>query len=315
MRCLCGVARGRYSSTATGRGVTLASWRCWATGGGAVVALASALTLGLWRGHAAVLLRSGLLVSLAVAAAWLAGRNNEVVDVDVLSGLALGFFTPAAVLLGSAVSGPLLGALARGQWLLCTSGASGRTRLAALVVAVSGVGAGLGALAAGVLTWVWSLAPLASAGLLCGLMLCGGGLAGLAGLVAYWAQTQGTRGPGRLLAVLFGVVVVAVAVVVRGGIWGPWVLLAVMLLTWLIGHVRAETQTRGGAGPRGRRIVACPLGPRGRPQGGGPGRAGAGRRGSRCARRVGRRLAGARLHREVAGDELHVARALSLIHI
>jgi ABC-2 type transport system ATP-binding protein len=220
--------------------------RAW-IGGGAVVALASALTLGLWRGHAAVLLRSGLLVSLAVAAAWLAGRNNEVVDVDVLSGLALGFFTPAAVLLGSAVSGPLLGALARGQWLLCTSGASGRTRLAALVVAVSGVGAGLGALAAGVLTWVWSLAPLASAGLLCGLMLCGGGLAGLAGLVAYWAQTQGTRGPGRLLAVLFGVVVVAVAVVVRGGIWGPWVLLAVMLLTWLIGHVRAETQTRGGA--------------------------------------------------------------------
>lgn len=44
--------------------------RAW-IGGGPVVALASALAIGLWRGHAAVLLRSGLLVSLAVAAAWL----------------------------------------------------------------------------------------------------------------------------------------------------------------------------------------------------------------------------------------------------
>jgi ABC-type Mn2+/Zn2+ transport system ATPase subunit len=220
--------------------------RAW-IGGGRVVALAGALAVGLGRGHAAVLGRAGLLVGLATAAAWLAGRNTGAVDPVELRGLALGFFTPVAVLVGSAVAGPLLTIEARAGWLLRTHGATGRTRLAAMVLTVAGVGAGLGVLAAAVLVRVWGLGLGMGAGLVVGMLVSGAAVAGLAGLAGRWAATMGTRGPGRLVAMLFGLVVVAVAVQVRLPGWGAWVLLAAMVLTWSIGHVRATERSLGGA--------------------------------------------------------------------
>lgn len=222
--------------------------RAW-IGGGPALALASALLVGLWRGQAAVLLRAGLLVGLAIGAAWLAGRNNGVTQAAALGELAIGFFTPVAALVGSAVAGPLLTTLARGGGLLASCEVGGRTRLAGLLLAVVGVGAGLGVLAGGLLGRVWGLGVSAMVGLMLGLAASGAAVAGLAALAARWTATMGTRGPGRLIGLLFGLVVVAVAVVVRVGVWGPWVLLAGLGLTWLIGHVRAGgTRARGGGG-------------------------------------------------------------------
>ncbi len=212
------------------------------------VALALALLVSLLRGHAAVLLRCGLLFGLAAGAAWLAARTNAQVQLADRLIYACGFMAPVAVATGSAVAGPMLVTEARALWLLRTGEASARTRLASGTGAAIAVGVGLAGVAGAVLGRVWGLAPAEMAELLGPMALAGGALAGLASMVARWAAGQGTRGPGRLVGMLLLLMVGALAVQAWTGAWAPVVWAGGAVMTWLIGHVRAGREDpRGGA--------------------------------------------------------------------
>ena len=215
--------------------------------GPGALALALAQLAGLRRGHAPVLLRGALLVALAAAAAWLAVRNNAA-DPATRLHYACGFLAPALLLVGSAASGPLLAAEARASWLLHTSGASARTRLAAATLAVATPGAALGLLAGLALQLLWRPDPAATWGLVAALMLAGASLAALAGLAARRAAGLGARGPGRLVAALLLVFVAAEVSLAQLGSAAPPAWTAVALATWLIGHVRSAGRGRVDAG-------------------------------------------------------------------
>jgi len=221
--------------------------RAW-IGGPRSVALTLAHLAGLWRGHGTVLLRGALLCGIAAAAAWLAARNNGYEDLAARLEYACGFLVPAALVTGSAASGPVLANEARADWLLRTGGATARVRLNAGTLAAATVGAGLGAAAGGALALVWRIEPAGASWLALTLALAGGGLAALAGLAARWAAGQGTRGPGRLVAVLLLLVVAALVLQSQIGEWAAAGWAAAAVVTWLIGHVRArEAAARGGA--------------------------------------------------------------------
>jgi len=239
------VAFRRAWLAAPARGATRP--RAW-IGGPGPVALTLAQLAGLWRGHMTVLLRGALLCGLAAAAAWLAARTNGYVDQAARLDYACGFLAPAALVAGSAASGPLLVSEARADWLLRTAGATARVRLAASALASVAVGAGLGAAAGGALALVWGVEGFAAVRLLGTLGLAGGGLAALAGQAARWAAGQGTRGPGRLVALLLSMVVAALVLHAWLNAWAPVGWAAAAGVTWLIGHVRAGAgAARGGA--------------------------------------------------------------------
>ena len=168
-------------------------------GGPRVIALASALLVSLVRGHAAILLRSGLLFGLAAGAAWLAARSNGHVTGEARLYDACGFVAPVALAAGSAAAGPMLVTAARASWLLRTGGASARTALAAGTLAAGVVGGGLGLVTGGVLGWIWGMSGTQWPAMSGTLALAGGALAVLASLAARMAARQGTRGPGRLV--------------------------------------------------------------------------------------------------------------------
>jgi ABC-type Mn2+/Zn2+ transport system ATPase subunit len=212
--------------------------RAW-IGGPPALALTLAHLAGLWRGQVTVLLRGLLLCGLAAAAAWLAARTNGYEDIAARLEYACGFLVPAALVAGSAASGPVLASEARAEWLLRTGGASMRVRLDASVLAAAIVGAGLGAAAGGVLAVVWGIDPGGALRMIGALALAGGGLAGQAGLAARWAAGQGTRGPGRLVALLFLLVIAGLVMRAQLGAWAPAGWAAAAIVTWLIGHVRA----------------------------------------------------------------------------
>jgi len=221
--------------------------RAW-IGGPRALALTLAQLVGLWRGHITVVLRAALVCGLAAAAAWLAARTNGYEDLATRLEYACGFLVPAALVAGSAASGPLLASEARASWLLRTGGATARVRLGAGTLAAGSVGAGLGMAAGGVLALVWGMSPVAGLQMIGMLALTGGGLAALAGLAARWAAGQGTRGPGRLVGLLFLLVVVALVLRAQLEAWAPAGFVAAAIVTWLIGHVRADVDPdRGGA--------------------------------------------------------------------
>ena len=215
-------------------------------GGPRVIALASALLVSLVRGHAAILLRSGLLFGLAAGAAWLAARSNGHVTGEARLYDACGFVAPVALAAGSAAAGPMLVTAARASWLLRTGGASARTALAAGTLAAGVVGGGLGLVTGGVRGWIWGIAGTQWPAMSGTLALAGGALAVLASLAARMAARQGTRGPGRLVGALLLLCVAAVSVQALVASWAPVAWAGAAVSTWLIGHVRA-----GGWDPRG----------------------------------------------------------------
>ncbi len=221
--------------------------RAW-IGGPRPLALTLAHLAGLWRGHVSVLLRGALLAGLAGAAAWLAARTNAYEDLATRLEYACGFLVPAALIAGSAASGPVLMNEARADWLLRCSGATARARLLASTLAAASVGAGLGAAVGGVLGRVWGFTPGVALGSIGILTLAGAGLAAIGGLAARWTAGQGPPGPGRLVALLLVLMVLTLVMQAQLGGWAPvgWAALAVS--TWLIGHVRTgRDPARGGA--------------------------------------------------------------------
>lgn len=223
--------------------------RAWIGGPGAL-ALTLALLAGLVRGHAPALLRGALLAALATAAAWLAALHNAA-DAATRLYYACGFLAPALVIAGSAASGPALALEQRAAWLLRTSGATARTRLAAATLAVAVPGAALGLLAAGALALLWRTDATVTSQLFVALALAGAGLAGLAGLAARYAATLGARGPGRLVALLLVAIVAAEVVLAQFGGAAPALWIAATITIWLIGHVRSTGRGRVAAGDTG----------------------------------------------------------------
>jgi ABC-type transport system involved in cytochrome c biogenesis ATPase subunit len=221
-----------------------------AIAGPAAIALMIALLLELVRGHAPALWRAILLVGLAISAAALAAGNNAVGEPSALLLYACGFFTPAAIAGGSAIAGPMLLSERRAEWLLAVAGASARVRLAAHTLASAGVGAALGVGVGAFFSQLFSL-PLAHASRTIAVMtVAGSSLTALAGLSARWAAGFGTRGPGRLVALLLVIAVATVASLMWIGPVAPLVWAGAAGLIWLIKHVRSgdDARVEGGGG-------------------------------------------------------------------
>lgn len=215
-------------------------------GGARAPTLALALLLSLVRGQATALGRGALLMALATAAAWLAGQTNAVGDLAGLQVYLCGFMVPAALMTGSAVSGPLLQCEGGALWLLQTAGASGQTRVTAMTLALAGLGAVLGgACGAGLgLSCGVGAGPLGLAG-----ATAGASLVTLAGLAARWAERFGPRGPGRLLLALFLAATLSLGLQAWLETAAPAAWAAGAGMAWALGYRRnGEGAIAGGAG-------------------------------------------------------------------
>lgn len=221
-----------------------------AIAGPAAIALTIALLLELVRGHAPALWRAILLIGLAISAAALAAGNNAVGEPSALLLYACGFFTPAMIAGGSAIAGPMLVSERRAEWLLVVAGASARVRLAAHTLASAGAGAVLGAVAGVVFAGLFSLPPIDGLRTIAAMTVAGGSLTALAGLAARWTAKFGTRGPGRLIALLLIMAVVTIASLMSIGPPAALAWAGAAGLIWLIEHARSGSDVRdeGGGG-------------------------------------------------------------------
>ncbi|WP_267683036.1 ABC transporter ATP-binding protein [Nannocystis sp. SCPEA4] len=208
--------------------------------------LASALVRSAARGQATTLARGALMLALATAAAWLAARTNQVSDPRGLQIYLCGFMVPAALVAGSAASGPILQCERSALWLLTMAGASARTRLAAMSLALAWLGAAFGA-GCGAALAVTKNGAAAPRLVLAGALAAGSLVMG-AGLAARWAERFGTRGPGRLILALLLSATLALA----GLAWFEaaavigWAIAVVLI--WLVGHARSVTLKRATGG-------------------------------------------------------------------
>jgi len=130
------------------RGVRRA--RSW-VGGPPVVGLASSYGLVLWRQARAQWIRAAGLALLALVAAYFAVKNTRAASADQLLGLSLSLLSPALILGGAGLSGPLLRVEAQLGWLLAVSGVSQRTEQLARLTPLALSGLSFASLHAGAL--------------------------------------------------------------------------------------------------------------------------------------------------------------------
>jgi hypothetical protein len=210
------------------RGVRRA--RSW-VGGPPVVGLASSYCLVLWRQARAQWIRAAGLALLALVAAYFAVKNTRPASADQLLGLSLSLLSPALILGGAALSGPLLRIEAQLGWLLAVSGVSQRTEQLARLTPLALSGLSLASLHAGALGL--GLAVPLRLGLL--LLLLEAAAAVLLSLLVLGVARWAIRGDGsdasRLLFGVGGLLLGAIASLVWFGSvavlgWAPLAALA-----------------------------------------------------------------------------------------
>jgi len=175
--------------------------RSW-VGGPPVLGLASSYSLVLWRQARAQLFRAVGFSVLALLATHFAIKNTRPASADQLLGLSLALLSPALILAGAGLSGPLLRVEAQLGWLLAVSGISRSTEQLARLAPIALSCLTLASLHAGALALELGL-PLR---LRLGLVLLSAAAAVLISLLVLWVARWAMRGDGSDSGrLLFGV--------------------------------------------------------------------------------------------------------------
>lgn len=212
--------------------------------GPAVLALAMAYVLTLWRGHAALLTRFALLVVAASVVTALAILNNGIALPGPRAVVSIGVLA-APMLLGAAgIAAPVLRSERQSEWLLASAGTSGPLRVAAALLAIAGPATLFGILHAVLLGWLLAAPPVLMLRLGLGAAATGATLAVIAGGCVRAAQRGDKRDGERLFLWML--------LCIPGAALTTYLFQETVLAFWLLAATIAAARQASGLLPRGR---------------------------------------------------------------
>jgi len=177
------------------------SWIPW-THSPALLALAVAYLVTLWRGHASLWLRAGCLLLLGVAISYLALHNNQLHLSSERGAVSMGVASVTLLLGLTGVAGPVVRSERQADWLLSVCRISGMQRALAVALAVALCGLLLGLVHGLLLGWFLN----GNSRLLLRLSAATSGAGLLLGVIASstirWAQRGTEKDSDRILIAL-----------------------------------------------------------------------------------------------------------------
>jgi hypothetical protein len=180
----------------------------------AVVALASAYVLTVWRAHAEIAGRCLLLTMVWLAFATLFVHNADGGDLTGAPIMVEAVFAPLAIALTVTLAGPMLRAELQGGWLLDAMGMTLAGRQRALAMASAFLGMALAVVYAGAIAWNLRLSLLTAVRLVGETTAFAFALSVIAGDVVRFAVRSDGRDGARLIVAFTALTVVAVSSIV-----------------------------------------------------------------------------------------------------